>query len=300
MARRTAGRGPHTGYRQRADAPPRARFATLPAIRATRRDGNDARKKATTPPPAAAATSPVPPANPTPATATATTARMNNDDLGLLYQVIDLEMISLGDGQWHGIRDFRRDSPTDRPDAGNSNDGTRQDIREHRTATHCIHEFSPLSECIFRALQKPQHLSGEVAWLFATLQVVQPLLYRGASNLHSSKFKSPCRSIGVFIRASQGFFLSTRAQDIGIIWQVAFRQFLIAVPVSTPSCGLIADDSDTRRAVSLSRSSPQSLVWFVGRAAMSSIRARTIACAFLAVLFGTATAQARRLFESAG
>ena len=101
-------------------------------------------------------------------------ARMNNDDLGLLYQVIDLEMISLGEGQGHGIRDFRRDSPTDRSDAGNSNDGTGKDFREHRTATHCIHEFSPLSECIFRALQEPQHLSGEVAWLFATLQVVQP------------------------------------------------------------------------------------------------------------------------------
>src|SRR5687768_10122469 len=68
-------------------------------------------------------------------------------------------------------------------------------------------------------------------------------LYRGASNLHSSKFKSPGRSIGGFIRASQGFFLSTGAQDVGILWQVAFWQFLIAVPVSTPSCGLIADDS---------------------------------------------------------
>ncbi len=49
---------------------------------------------------------------------------------GPSHQVIDLEVISLGEGQWHGIRDFRRDSPTDRPDAGNSNDGTRQDIRE--------------------------------------------------------------------------------------------------------------------------------------------------------------------------
>jgi hypothetical protein len=74
---------------------------------------------------------------------------MNNDYLGLLYQVIDLEVISLGDGQWHGIRDFRRDGPADRPDAGNRNDGTRQNIREDRTATHCSHEFSPLSECFF-------------------------------------------------------------------------------------------------------------------------------------------------------
>ena len=68
---------------------------------------------------------------------------MNNDDLGLLYQVIDLEVISLRDGQWHGIRDFRRDSPTDSSDAGNSNGGTRQDMRENGTATHCSHEFSP-------------------------------------------------------------------------------------------------------------------------------------------------------------
>jgi hypothetical protein len=101
----------------------------------------------------------VPPANPTPATAAAATARINNDYLGLHHRVIDLDVISLGDGQWHSIRDFRRDSPTDRPDAGNSDDGTGQDIREHRTATHCSHEFSPLSECLLRALQKPQRLS---------------------------------------------------------------------------------------------------------------------------------------------
>jgi hypothetical protein len=71
-----------------------------------------------------------------------------NNDLGL-HQVIDLDVISPGDGQWHGIRDFRRDSPTQRPDAGNGDDGTRQDIGEHGTATHCIHEFSPSSECFF-------------------------------------------------------------------------------------------------------------------------------------------------------
>jgi hypothetical protein len=69
--------------------------------------------------------------------------------LGLHYQVIDLDLISLGDGQWHSIRDFRRDSPTDRPDAGNSNDGTGQDIREHRTATHWSHEFLLRSEAFF-------------------------------------------------------------------------------------------------------------------------------------------------------
>jgi hypothetical protein len=44
--------------------------------------------------PAADATSPVPPATPT---ATATTVRTNNDCLGLLYQVIDLNVISPGD-----------------------------------------------------------------------------------------------------------------------------------------------------------------------------------------------------------
>lgn len=102
---------------------------------------------------------------------------MNNDHLGLLYQVIDLEMISLGEGQGHGIRDFRRDSPTDRSDAGNSNDGTGKDIREHRTATHCIHEFSPLSECITHFFERCRsHNICEVAWLFATQRVVQPLL----------------------------------------------------------------------------------------------------------------------------
>jgi len=95
--------------------------------------------------------------------------------LGLHYRVIDLDVISLGDGQWHSIRDFRRDSPTDRPDAGNSNDGTRQDIRENGTATHCCHECSPLSECFFEPLQKPQHFSGGVARLFATLQVIEHL-----------------------------------------------------------------------------------------------------------------------------
>jgi hypothetical protein len=100
---------------------------------------------------------------------------MNNDYLGLLYQVIDLEVVSLGDGQRHGIRDFRRDSPTDRPDAGNSNDGTRQDIRENGTATHCGHECSPLSECFFRALQKPQHLSGS-RLAHTNAQVMQHLL----------------------------------------------------------------------------------------------------------------------------
>jgi hypothetical protein len=118
----------------------------------------------------------VPPANPTLTTATAATAWIDNDYLGLHRQVIDLNVISLGDSQWHGIRNFGRDSPTDRPDAGNSNDGARQDIREHRTATHCSHEFSPSFECFLRALQKPQHLylSREVVWPFATLRVIQP------------------------------------------------------------------------------------------------------------------------------
>jgi hypothetical protein len=68
---------------------------------------------------------------------------MNNDDLGFLHQLLDLEVISLGDSQWHRIRDFRRDGPTDCPDAGNSNDGTRQHIRENGTATHYSHELFP-------------------------------------------------------------------------------------------------------------------------------------------------------------
>jgi hypothetical protein len=95
--------------------------------------------------------------------------------LGLHRQVIHLEVISLGDGQRHGIRGFRRDSPPYRPHACNGNDGTRQDIREHRAATHCSHEFSPLSEYFFRSRQKPQILSGKVAWLFGALQVIQRL-----------------------------------------------------------------------------------------------------------------------------
>jgi hypothetical protein len=97
---------------------------------------------------------------------------MNNDYLGLLYQVIDLHVISLGHGQWHSIRDFRRDSPTDRPDAGNSNDGTRQDIRENGTATHCCHECSPLSECFFERCRN--HNICQMKSL-ATLQVMQHL-----------------------------------------------------------------------------------------------------------------------------
>jgi hypothetical protein len=117
----------------------------------------------------------MPPANPTLATTPATTARIDNNHLGLHCQVIYLEVISLGDGQGYGIRGFRRDRSTDRPDAGNGNDGTRQDIREHRAAAHCSHEFSPLSEYFFRSRQKPQILSGKVAWLFGALQVIQRL-----------------------------------------------------------------------------------------------------------------------------
>ena len=54
----------------------------------------------------------MPPANPTLATATAATAWIDNDYLGLDCQVIDLDVICLGDGQRHGIRNFGRDSPT--------------------------------------------------------------------------------------------------------------------------------------------------------------------------------------------
>jgi hypothetical protein len=126
---------------------------------------------------------------------------MNHDYLGLHYQVIDLGVISLGDSQWHSIRDARRDSPTERPDTGDSDDGTRQDICEHRTATHCDHEFSPSSECTFLAVQKPRHLA------LATPQVIQHLLYPRQTCAHL-KFKSPCRSIRLFIQISRGFFLS--------------------------------------------------------------------------------------------
>jgi hypothetical protein len=141
---------------------------------------------------------------------------MNNDYLGFLYQVIDLEVISLGDGQWHRVHNFRRDSPTDRPDAGNGNGGTRQDMRENGTATHCSHEFSP---CPIGSERCRRHDVCRVKsrGSLATLQFIQQPLYRGASNLRSSKFKSPCRSIGEYLRARQGFFLSTHTQGIGII-----------------------------------------------------------------------------------
>jgi hypothetical protein len=82
---------------------------------------------------------------------------MDDDDLSLHRQVLDLDVISLGHGQWHGIRDIRRDSPPNRPDAGDGNGRTGQDLREHLAATHCIHEFSPLSECFFRARQPSRY-----------------------------------------------------------------------------------------------------------------------------------------------
>ena len=145
-----------------------------------------------------------------------------------------LRLFPLAMAEWHGIRSFRRDGAADRPDAGNSNGGTGQNICKHRAATHCSHQFSPSFECLLRALQKPQHLSGEAARLFAALQLSSNL-YPGGSDLCSSRLKSPCRSIGVFIRASQGFFLSTRAQHVGIICMAAFRRFLVAVHVSAPS-----------------------------------------------------------------
>jgi hypothetical protein len=129
------------------------------------------------PTPATAATSPVPPANPPPAA----TARINDDDLSLHRQVIDLSVSSLGYGQRHGIRDIRRDSPADRSDAGNGNDGTRQDIREHRTATHCIHEFSPLSECFLDRCGNRSTV--ELAWRTTTNSNVR-LVSRAARPAH--------------------------------------------------------------------------------------------------------------------
>jgi hypothetical protein len=91
--------------------------------------------------------------------------------LSLHDHVVDRDVISLVDGQWHGVRDFRRDSPSDRSDAGNGNDRTRQDIREQRAATHCSHGFSPCSK-LFLSAAEATTLSGEVVWLLATLQVI--------------------------------------------------------------------------------------------------------------------------------
>ena len=122
-------------------------------------------------------------------------------------------------------------------------------------------------------------------------------LYRGASDLRSSKFKSPCRSIGVFIRAGQGFFLSTRAQDIGIICQVAARQFLIAVPVSTQSMRIDCGRQRHRTRDFTFRSAISRLVCWQGRQCPAF--AWAIACTFLAVLFGdcasTAAVSGRRV-----
>lgn len=50
---------------------------------------------------------------------------MDNDDLGLHYEVIDFRVSSLRHSQWHGIRDIRRNSPADRPNAGNRNSSAR-------------------------------------------------------------------------------------------------------------------------------------------------------------------------------
>jgi hypothetical protein len=108
----------------------------------------------------------VPPADPSPAA----TARIDDHNLSLHRQVIDLRVSTLGYGQWHGIRDIRRNSPADRPDAGNGNGRSRQDIHEHRTATHCIHEFSPLSECFFSGAARG-HNTVEVAWRTTAIQV---------------------------------------------------------------------------------------------------------------------------------
>jgi hypothetical protein len=53
------------------------------------------------------------------------------------------------------MRDFWRDSPTNRPDAGDSNGGTGKDIHDHGTATHCSHVFASMFEFYFGALQRP-------------------------------------------------------------------------------------------------------------------------------------------------
>jgi len=94
----------------------------------------------------------------------------------------------------------------------------------------------------------------------------------------------PTRSIRVFIRASQGFFLSTRAQHIGIICMVAFRRFLISIPVSAPSMQI-----DCGRQQHSARG-------FTFR----SVSRLAIACAFFAALSGAANAQARPPFRVGG
>jgi hypothetical protein len=178
---------------------------------------------------------------------------MNNDDLGFLHQLLDLEVISLGDSQWHRIRDFRRDGPTDCPDAGNSNDGTRQDIRENGTATHCCHECSPLSECFFRALQKPQHLSDEVACNasgYAAPFCIEA--HQTCTHLNSNRLADQSGDSSGEIRV----FSYQLARKTSASYDRSSSADPASISVSILSCGLIAHDDGTRRAVSLSSSSP--------------------------------------------
>ena len=104
-------------------------------------------------------------------------------------------------------------------------------------------------------------------------------------NPRSSKFKSPCRSIGVFIRASQGFFLSTHsARHQHDICQISPSKFLI--------CG---SREHTIMRIYSGRQ-PQRVRGFTFR----SINRLAITCAFLAVLSSAATAQARVPFRVGG
>jgi hypothetical protein len=216
---------------------------------------------------------------------------MNNDCLGL-YQVIDLDVIFLGDGQRHSLRDFRRDNPTERPDAGNSHDGTRQNIREHGTATHRIHEFSPLSECCFRALQSPGSLQRNKLSSTFCVEVRQTCVHLNSNRLvdQSGYSSGPAR-----------VFSYQLARKTSTLYGWFPFGILIAVPVRTQSCKLISDDIGTERADSLSSPSPQSLIsaCWQGRQSPAFASGRSYVHSW--PFFSARQLRKRgRLFESAG
>jgi hypothetical protein len=108
------------------------------------------------------------------------------------------------------------------------------------------------------------------------------------------------RQIGVFIRRGQGFFLSTRAQDIGIIRQVEFGRSCFDFREYTIMRINCARRRYTARGFTFQLISVITHLVSLAGAAMSGIRMRTIVCVFLAVLFGAATAQARPPFRIGG
>jgi hypothetical protein len=205
---------------------------------------------------------------------------MDNDDLGLHRQVIDFGVSTLGCSQWHGIRDIRRDSPADRPDTGNGNSRSRQDIHEHRTATHCIHEFSPLSECFFSGAARG-HNTVELAWRTTAIQVAR-LIAKGSKPTHIQIEVTP--SINRGIHPLRSWFLPINSSSTH---RHHVRDRSSLVPVS-PSLMQINCGQQRRRALD-----------FTARP-VPSIRAWAIACALLAVLSSAATAQARPPFRVGG